>query len=206
MTTNTAKILVLDNYDSFTYNLVHMLKELTHGGKVDVYRNDQITLAEVEQYDKIVLSPGPGVPDEAGILKPLIARYGGTKSIFGVCLGCQAIAEVYGGKLINLNKVYHGVSTPINIVDHNDRSLRFLVDTFDAGRYHSWVVDPLNIPADLTVSATDNEGHVMALYHKTHDVRGVQFHPESVLTPDGKQIMANFLATPQPPKGKPLPR
>jgi anthranilate synthase component II len=198
MTTTTTKILVLDNYDSFTYNLVHILKELTHGGNVDVYRNDQISLDEVGYYDKIVLSPGPGVPDEAGILKPLIARYGSTKSIFGVCLGCQAIAEVYGAKLIYLNKVYHGVSTSINIVDNNDRSFRHLVDTIEAGRYHSWVVDPSSVPAELFVSATDNEGHIMALYHQLHDVRGVQFHPESVLTPSGKQIMANFLTPPTP--------
>jgi anthranilate synthase component II len=199
MTTNTTKILVLDNYDSFTYNLVHILKELTHGGQVDVYRNDQISLDDVDNYDKIVLSPGPGVPDEAGILKPLIARYGATKSIFGVCLGCQAIAEVYGGKLINLNKVYHGVATQVNIVDNNDRSFRHLVDTIEAGRYHSWVVDPDNVPNELNVSATDNEGHIMALYHQTHDVRGVQFHPESVLTPSGKQIIANFLTHPPTP-------
>jgi len=199
MTKNIAKILVLDNYDSFTYNLVHMLKELTHGGQVDVYRNDQISLDEVVKYDKIVLSPGPGIPDEAGILKPLIARYGATKSIFGVCLGCQAIAEVYGGRLINLNKVYHGVSTPINILDHHDRSFRFMVDTFEAGRYHSWVVDPEKVPAELTVSATDQEEHIMAIYHKTHDVRGVQFHPESVLTPRGKEIIANFLNNPPTP-------
>jgi anthranilate synthase component 2 len=192
MTTNT-KILVLDNYDSFTYNLVHILKELTHDGPVDVYRNDQILLEEIDKYDKIVLSPGPGVPDEAGIMKLLIATYGSTKSIFGVCLGCQAIAEVYGGKLINLNKVYHGVSTQVNIVDNNDRSFRHLVNTIEAGRYHSWVVDPLNVPNELNVSATDNEGHIMALYHQTYDVRGVQFHPESVLTPSGKQIIANFL-------------
>jgi anthranilate synthase component II len=194
MTTTTTKILVLDNYDSFTYNLAHILKELTHGGVVDVYRNDQISLDDVDNYDKIVLSPGPGVPDDAGILKPLIARYGSTKSIFGVCLGCQAIAEVYGGKLINLNKVYHGVSTPVNIIDTNDRTFRHLVDTIEAGRYHSWVVDPSCVPNELIVSATDNEGHIMALYHQTYDVRGVQFHPESVLTPSGKQIIANFLS------------
>jgi anthranilate synthase component II len=193
MTTNSAKILVLDNYDSFTYNLVHILKELTHGGAVDVYRNDQISLNDVDNYDKIVLSPGPGVPDEAGILKPLIARYGATKSILGVCLGCQAIAEVYGGRLVNLNKVYHGVATPIKLIDSNDRSFRYLVDTIEAGRYHSWVVDPSCVPAELNVSAVDEEGHIMALYHSKHDVRGVQFHPESVLTPSGKQIIANFL-------------
>jgi anthranilate synthase component II len=195
MTITTAKILVLDNYDSFTYNLVHILKELTHGGTVDVYRNDQISLDDVDNYDKIVLSPGPGVPDEAGILKPLIARYGATKSIFGVCLGCQAIAEVYGGKLVNLNKVYHGISTPVNIINNNDRTFRHLVDTIEAGRYHSWVVDPNCVPNELIVSATDNEGHIMALYHQEYDVRGVQFHPESVLTPSGKQIIANFLTT-----------
>lgn len=193
MNTMTAKILVLDNYDSFTYNLVHILRELTHGGPVDVYRNDQISIEEVEYYDKIVLSPGPGVPNEAGILKPLVARYGATKSIFGVCLGCQAIAEVYGGRLINLNKVFHGVSTPVNIIDNHDRSFRHLVDTIEAGRYHSWVVDPSNVPGGLIVSANDNEGNIMALYHQIHDVRGVQFHPESVLTPSGKQIIANFL-------------
>ena len=193
MTTTTAKILVLDNYDSFTYNLVHILKELTHAGQVDVYRNDQISLDEVDNYDKIVLSPGPGVPDEAGIMKQLIASYGSTKSILGVCLGCQAIAEVYGGKLINMDKVYHGVSTPINIIDSNDRTFRHLVDTIEAGRYHSWIVDPDNVPDELIVSATDDKGNIMALYHKTYDVHGVQFHPESVLTPSGKQIMANFL-------------
>jgi anthranilate synthase component 2 len=193
MTTTTAKILVLDNYDSFTYNLVHILKELTHGGPVDVYRNDQISLDDVENYDKIVLSPGPGVPDEAGIMKQLIARYGSTKSILGVCLGCQAIAEVYGGKLINMDKVYHGVSTPINIIDSNDRTFRHLVDTIEAGRYHSWIVDPNSVPNDLIVSSKDEEGNIMSLYHQTYDVHGVQFHPESVLTPSGKQIMSNFL-------------
>jgi anthranilate synthase component II len=194
--TTTSKILVLDNYDSFTYNLVHILKELTHGGQVDVFRNDKISLDDVDNYDKIVLSPGPGVPDEAGILKPLIARYGATKSIFGVCLGCQAIAEVYGGRLVNLNKVYHGVATPIKIVDNNDISFRWLEDTIEAGRYHSWVVDPSCVPAELNVSAVDEDGHIMAVYHSTHDVRGVQFHPESVLTPSGKQIISNFLNHP----------
>ena len=191
--TTTAKILVLDNYDSFTYNLVHMLRELTNNGNIDVFRNDEISIEEVGKYDKIVLSPGPGVPNEAGILKELIATYGSTKSIFGVCLGCQAIAEVYGGKLLNLNKVYHGISTKVNIVNDNDRSFRFLVDTIEAGRYHSWVVDPECVPTELIVSATDDEGHIMALYHETHDVRGVQFHPESILTPSGKQIITNFL-------------
>ena len=186
------KILVLDNYDSFTYNLVHLIKELTND-TVDVYRNDKIDLKEIEAYDKIVLSPGPGVPDEAGILKDLIRTYGETKSIFGVCLGCQAIAEVYGGKLLNLNKVYHGVSTPVKIVDDGDISFKGMPKEFDAGRYHSWVVSPDAIPDSLNVSSVDEEGHVMALYHKTHKVRGVQFHPESVLTPMGKDILKNFL-------------
>lgn len=186
------KILVLDNYDSFTYNLVHAIKELTDA-QVDVYRNDEISLEEINQYDKIVLSPGPGIPDEAGILKPLIATYGATKSIFGVCLGCQAIAEVYGGKLLNMNKVYHGVSTPVKIIDANDISFKGLPEVIDAGRYHSWVVAPDKIPAGIKVSSVDDEGNVMALYHQEYDVRGVQFHPESVLTPRGKEIIANFL-------------
>lgn len=186
------KILVLDNYDSFTYNLVHAIKELTDA-QVDVFRNDEISLEEINQYDKIVLSPGPGIPDEAGILKPLIASYGATKSIFGVCLGCQAIAEVYGGKLLNMNKVYHGVSTPVKITDANDISFKGLPEVIDAGRYHSWVVAADEIPAGIKVSSVDDEGNVMALYHQEHDVRGVQFHPESVLTPRGKEIIANFL-------------
>ena len=194
------KILVLDNYDSFTYNLVHAIKELTDA-QVDVYRNDEISLEDVNLYDKIVLSPGPGVPDEAGILKPLIAKYGVTKSIFGVCLGCQAIAEVYGGKLLNMNKVYHGVSTPVKITDTNDISFKGLPELIEAGRYHSWVVAADQIPSEIKVSSVDDEGNVMSLYHQQHDVRGVQFHPESVLTPRGKEIIANFLNHPQPPKG-----
>ncbi|HKK82212.1 MAG TPA: aminodeoxychorismate/anthranilate synthase component II [Prolixibacteraceae bacterium] len=191
--TTTANILVLDNYDSFTYNLVHMLKELAPNATIDVYRNNEIDLEEIDKYEKIVLSPGPGIPDEAGILKKLITTYGATKSIFGVCLGCQAIAEVYGGKIYNLNKVYHGVATQINITDNNDRSFRWLEETIEVGRYHSWVVDKDSLPSDIVVSASDDEDMVMALYHNHHDVRGVQFHPESILTPSGKQIMANFL-------------
>lgn len=186
------KILVLDNYDSFTYNLVHVIKELT-SEQVDVFRNDKITIEEVGKYDKIVLSPGPGVPDEAGILKEVIATYGSTKSIFGVCLGCQAIAEVYGGNLLNLNKVYHGVSTPVKITNKEDISFKDLPEELEVGRYHSWVVDADNIPADIEVSSIDDDGNVMALFHKIYDVRGVQFHPESVLTPQGKEIVANFL-------------
>ncbi len=186
------KILVLDNYDSFTYNLVHVLEELTTN-TIDVFCNDKISLDDVDQYDKIVLSPGPGIPDEAGILKPLIARYGATKSILGVCLGCQAIAEVYGGSLINLDKPYHGISTKVKITDTNDISFKGLPEEIEVGRYHSWVVNAEQIPAGLKVSSVDAEGNVMAIYHETHDVRGVQFHPESVLTPRGKEIVANFL-------------
>lgn len=187
------KILVLDNYDSFTYNLVHIIKELAPDSDIDIFRNDKITIEEVGKYDKIILSPGPGVPDEAGILKDVIKTYGPTKSIFGVCLGCQAIAEVFGGKLVNLNKVYHGVSTPVNIINDGDKTFRWLEDSIEAGRYHSWVVDPQSVPDDIIVSATDNDGNIMALYHRQYDVRGVQFHPESVLTPSGKQIIANIL-------------
>lgn len=186
------KILVLDNYDSFTYNLVHLIKELTDES-VDVFRNDKITIEEIGEYDKIFLSPGPGIPDEAGILKELIATYGSTKSIFGVCLGCQAIAEVYGGQLLNMNKVYHGVATPVEIIDEKDISFRWLTNTITVGRYHSWVVDSSCVPSELNVSAVDNEGNIMAIYHNKYDVRGVQFHPESVLTLDGKQMIANFL-------------
>lgn len=189
------KILVLDNYDSFTYNLVHAIKELTDA-QVDVYRNDKISLEDVAAYDKIVLSPGPGVPDEAGILKPLIAQYGSSKSIFGVCLGCQAIAEVYGGRLLNMNKVYHGVSTPVKITNTDDISFIGLPEVIDVGRYHSWVVAADQIPEGIKVSSVDEEGNVMAIFHESHDVRGVQFHPESVLTPRGKEIIANFLNSP----------
>ncbi|MDA3930767.1 MAG: aminodeoxychorismate/anthranilate synthase component II [Prolixibacteraceae bacterium] len=186
------KILVLDNYDSFTYNLVHALKELTNH-QVDIFRNDKISIEAVGEYDKIVLSPGPGVPDEAGILKEIISTYGATKSIFGVCLGCQAIAEVYGGKLLNMNKVYHGVSTPVKITDKTDISFIGLPEEIDVGRYHSWVVAPDQIPEGIKVSSLDSEGNLMALYHEKNDVRCVQFHPESVLTPHGKEIIANFL-------------
>jgi anthranilate synthase component 2 len=149
---------------------------LTHGSNIDVYRNDKISIEDVGFYDKIILSPGPGIPDEAGILKQVISTYGPNKSIFGVCLGCQAIAEVYGGRLINLNKVYHGIATNVNITDNNDRTFRWLVDTIEAGRYHVWVVDPESVPSELKVSAFDDEGHIMALYQNTYDVHGVQFH------------------------------
>jgi len=185
------RILVLDNYDSFTYNLVHYIKELSNE-PVDVFRNDEITLEEVDKYDKILLSPGPGVPDEAGIMKELIAKYGETKSIFGVCLGVQAIAEVYGGSIYNLNKVYHGISTPVEITDNKDITFKGLPKKFEAGRYHSWVVSN-DLPECLSVSARDLDGQVMAICHKTLDVRGVQFHPESVLTEHGHEMIKNWL-------------
>jgi anthranilate synthase component 2 len=188
------KILVLDNYDSFTFNLVHILKELSEG-PVEVYRNDEISLDEIGRFDKIVISPGPGVPDQAGITKSLIGHYGPIKSILGVCLGCQAIAEVFGGSLINLDTVYHGVATNIKIIDRNERIFAGIPEIFTAGRYHSWVVNRENLPSDLTITAQDDEGMVMGISHTTFDIRGVQFHPESVLTRDGKQILQNWLTT-----------
>ncbi|MBG0860784.1 MAG: aminodeoxychorismate/anthranilate synthase component II [Bacteroidales bacterium] len=186
------KIMVLDNYDSFTYNLVYILKELT-SEPVDVHRNDEIGLGTISNYDKILISPGPGVPDQAGITKKMIEHFATTKSILGVCLGCQAIAEVFGGKLINLDKVYHGVETNINVLDENDRIFREIPVSFTAGRYHSWVINENNLPADLKITAKDDEGMIMAITHLTNDVKGVQFHPESVLTKYGKQILLNWL-------------
>jgi len=192
-------ILVFDNYDSFTYNLVHLVQKII-GGKVDVTRNDQIPMDDVKAYDKIILSPGPGLPSEAGMLIPLIRQYAASKSILGVCLGHQAIGEVFGGKLVNLKKVFHGVATPVNITKRKSITTSGQTDLFNglsngfmAGRYHSWVIDPGGFPECLEVTATDDSGHIMALRHKTYDVQGVQFHPESVLTPDGELIMRNWL-------------
>ncbi len=182
-------VLVIDNYDSFTYNLVHYLEEL--GCTVVVKRNDQLRLEEVEAFDKIVLSPGPGIPDEAGLLKKIIAAYAPTKSIFGVCLGQQAIAEVFGGSLINLDEVYHGIATKIKITEE-DILFNGLPKEIEVGRYHSWVVSP-DLPADLEVTSVDENGQIMSLRHKTYDVRAVQFHPESVLTPHGKKMLENWL-------------
>ena len=186
------KILVLDNYDSFTYNLVHILKELTRRN-VDVFRNDEITLKEIEKYDKILISPGPGVPDQAGITKKMIAHYAPSKSILGVCLGCQAIAEVFGGSLINLETVYHGVETKIIVLDNNEKLFKDIPGTFTAGRYHSWVVSGKDLPPEMIITATDEEASVMALSHKSYDVRGVQFHPESIMTMYGKQMLQNWI-------------
>lgn len=183
------KILVIDNYDSFTYNLVHYLEDLDC--EVTVKRNDQLTLDEVDAFDKIVLSPGPGIPDEAGLLKDIIAKYASTKSIFGVCLGQQAIGEVFGGSLINLDEVYHGIATKINITTA-DALFEGLPKEIKVGRYHSWVVDS-NLPEVLEATSFDENGQVMSLRHKLYDVCAVQFHPESVLTPDGKKILENWL-------------
>ena len=186
------KILVFDNYDSFTYNLVHYVEKLTDA-PIDIYRNDEIAIEEVDKYDKILLSPGPGLPNESGILLQLIERYAPTKSIFGVCLGLQAMAEVFGGKLINLKDVYHGVATPINILDKKEILFKGLPETFDAGRYHSWVVAKEGLPECFTITSEDNEGMIMSLRHKQYDLRGVQFHPESILTQYGENIISNWL-------------
>ncbi|MEP2059762.1 MAG: aminodeoxychorismate/anthranilate synthase component II [Maribacter litoralis] len=183
------KILVIDNYDSFTYNLVHYLEEL--GCEVIVKRNDQLTLEEVDAFDKIVLSPGPGIPDEAGLLKPIIEKYAPTKSIFGVCLGQQAIAEVFGGSLINLDEVYHGIATKIKITKDNI-IFEGLPNEIEVGRYHSWVVNP-DLPEVLEATSVDENGQIMSLRHKEYDVHAVQFHPESVLTPQGKKMLENWL-------------
>ncbi|ADY53394.1 anthranilate synthase, component II [Pseudopedobacter saltans DSM 12145] len=187
----STKILVVDNYDSFTYNLVHLLNELGH--EPTVIRNDKFTLEDVEQYDKILLSPGPGIPSEAGLLLAVIEKYAATKSILGVCLGQQAIAEVFGGKLYNLNRPVHGTATDINVVSDSDVVFNDLPKQFKVGRYHSWAVEAENLPADLEVTAVDANGVIMALRHKKFDVRGVQFHPESVLTEYGKEMIANWL-------------
>lgn len=184
------KILVIDNYDSFTYNLVHYLEDLDC--EVTVYRNDEFDLDEIAHFDKILLSPGPGIPDEAGLLKAVIQKYGPTKSIFGVCLGQQAIGEVYGGTLSNLDKVYHGVATTVKTIVNDELLFDGLEPTFEVGRYHSWVVDT-NVPDVLEITSIDENGQVMSLRHKTYDVRGVQFHPESVLTPDGKKMLENWV-------------
>jgi len=184
------KILVIDNYDSFTYNLVHYLEDLNC--EVTVLRNDKLTLEDVEPFDKIVLSPGPGIPDEAGLLKPIIKKYAPTKSILGVCLGQQAIGEVFGGTLINLEDVYHGVATKVTITVDDESLFNGLEKEIEVGRYHSWVVDA-NLPDSLEATSFDANGQVMSLRHKFYDVRGVQYHPESVLTPFGKQILKNWI-------------
>lgn len=187
-----SKVLVFDNYDSFTYNLVQIIEKILNQ-KVDVVRNDKITLEEVDQYDKIILSPGPGIPEEAGILLDLIRKYAPTKSILGVCLGQQAIAEAFGGSLINLSEIFHGVATTTDLVKENTKLFRNLNSGIEVGRYHSWAVNPDDFPTELEITAVDKDGMIMALQHTTYDVHGVQFHPESILTPEGEVIIKNFL-------------
>lgn len=189
----TKRVLVFDNYDSFTYNLVHLVEKVSEV-KAEVFRNDKITLDEVEQYDKIILSPGPGIPSEAGLLLPLIRRFAPSKSILGVCLGQQAIGEVFGGVLVNLETVFHGVATPVHLLkEAPDHLFEGLPETFAVGRYHSWVIANEKFPAELQVTAVDDAGRIMALRHRRYDVRGVQFHPESILTEHGETILRNFL-------------
>ncbi|KJD31386.1 anthranilate synthase subunit II [Tamlana nanhaiensis] len=184
------KVLVIDNYDSFTYNLVHYLEDLNC--EVTVVRNDKLQLEDVEPFDKIVLSPGPGIPDEAGLLKAIIEKYAATKSILGVCLGQQAIGEVFGGSLKNLDDVYHGVATNVTLSVDDEYIFNGLDKNIEVGRYHSWVVNA-NLPETLEATSFDENGQIMSLRHKTYDVRGVQYHPESVLTPGGKKILENWV-------------
>lgn len=190
---NIMNILLIDNYDSFTFNLSQYLEE--EGGddmEVTVWRNDQFGLDDVERFDKIVLSPGPGVPDEAGLLKAVIRRYAPTKPILGVCLGEQAIGEVFGAEIYNLNTVFHGIQSSVRIVA-SDYIFDNLSDSIKVGRYHSWVVGKEDFPAELEVTAVSDEGQVMALKHRRYDVHGIQFHPESILTPEGRTIIRNFI-------------
>lgn len=194
------KILVFDNYDSFTYNLVHLVENILNE-KVDVFRNDEIAIDDIANYEKILLSPGPGIPSEAGILLPLIKRYASTHSILGVCLGHQAIAEAFGGKLENLSKVFHGLATPVTILDGLQESHRTndwfsgLEQTNMVGRYHSWVVKDESFPKELEITSRDENSMIMSLRHNQYDVQGVQFHPESILTPTGELMMRNWLKT-----------
>lgn len=189
---NMERILVIDNYDSFTYNLVHYIEQLTDF-PVDVFRNDQILLKEVDRYTKILLSPGPGIPIEAGICLDLIRKYAATKSILGVCLGHQAIGEAFGGSLKNLDRVYHGVATPINIMSPDDPLYKNIPGRIEVGRYHSWVVSRDALPECLKINSLDDDGIIMGVSHKEYNVKGVQYHPESVLTEHGLKIIENWL-------------
>lgn len=185
------KIVIIDNYDSFTYNLASLV-HVVSGKQPDVVRNDMFRMEDLSAYDKIILSPGPGIPQEAGLLLDVIKEYAGKKSILGVCLGHQAIGEAFGGKLINIDKVFHGIATPIH---HIQTEVLFdrLPATIEVGRYHSWVIDRDTLPGVLEITATDDEGLIMAVSHRTYDIKGVQFHPESILTPDGKTILQNWI-------------
>jgi anthranilate synthase component 2 len=187
------KILVIDNYDSFTYNLVHIIRELGYANVMDVFRNDKIDLARVGKYDKILLSPGPGIPSEAGIMMDLIGQYGPEKSILGICLGHQGIAEVYGAGLYNMTEVRHGVGSEIKVIDDHNYLFRNVPDRFKVGLYHSWAVDPATVPATLSVDALSSEEVIMGIRHCEYDVQGLQFHPESIITEHGKTIIENWL-------------
>ncbi len=189
----TKKVLVLDNYDSFTYNLVHILRELGQEETMEVHRNDKISLEDVERFDHVLLSPGPGLPKDAGIMPELIKRYAPTKNILGVCLGHQGIAEVFGATLYNLPIVYHGVVTTVKVDDDVDLLFEGIPDSFDVCRYHSWVVTPETLPGELRITAYGEEGRIMGIAHRKYNLRGVQFHPESVMTQHGKQLMTNWL-------------
>ncbi|OEK05126.1 anthranilate synthase component II [Roseivirga misakiensis] len=187
------KILVLDNYDSFTYNLVHYLKELGYGDRMEIFRNDQITLDEVAAYDKILLSPGPGIPEEAGVMLDLIRRYGPEKSILGVCLGHQGIAEIYGAKLFNMGEVLHGVSSKVHVSNPSERLFKDIPASYEICHYHSWNVDKNQLGSEIEVTAVDEQGEIMAISHKEYDVKGVQFHPESIMTEYGHKLLSNWL-------------
>lgn len=188
----SMRTIIIDNYDSFTYNLAHLVRSL--GTDADVVRNDRFHMEDLQDYDKIIISPGPGIPSEAGLVMDVIHEYAPEKSILGVCLGEQAIGEAFGAKLTNLSKVFHGVQTPVRIFHDKDKGLfKGLPDWIPAGRYHSWVVDRDAFPSCLEVTAISEEDFIMALRHKDYDVQGIQFHPESILTPDGETIIRNFL-------------
>lgn len=192
------KVLVLDNYDSFTYNLVQYIQEILEH-KIDVYRNDEIDLDAIDAYDFIILSPGPGLPKDAGIMPALIQRYAPTKTILGVCLGHQAIGEAFGASLENLAHVFHGVETPVKVIVEDEPLFQNMPTNFQAGRYHSWVVAKENLPTDLEVTAVDEAGVIMAMRHKEYDVRGVQFHPESIMTEFGRKMLENLLTARREP-------
>ena len=187
-------ILILDNYDSFTYNLVHMVEDIT-GKFPDVFRNDEIAIEDIERYDVIILSPGPGIPDEAGILKEVIATYAGRKPIFGVCLGLQAITEVFGGQIENMGEVFHGVATEMTVIEKDADIFKGIPQKFEAARYHSWIASKENFPKTIAITAVDEDGGIQAIQHKEFNLSAVQFHPESILTEVGEQIVRNFLET-----------
>jgi anthranilate synthase component 2 len=188
-------ILILDNYDSFTFNLVHYVEKIIDND-VDVFRNDEISLEDVNRYDKIILSPGPGLPAEAGILIPLIKKYAASKRILGVCLGHQAIGEAFGAKLYNLPEVHHGVAREVNVIDKSETLFNDIPPSFNAGRYHSWVIDKTSLPSCLKVTAVDNNNEIMSISHSGYNIKGVQFHPESILTEHGEKLLSNWLRQP----------